>query len=264
MLDGLAEGYRKIRNTVRFALSNLFDFDPAKDSVEKLLPLDQWASSKLDGLITKVKAAYENYEFHLVYQLVVDFCANELSAQYFDIQKDALYTTKKNGPKRRSAQTVLYRIAKELLVVLSPVTSFTAEEAFAFLPGAKPETVFLEKFPEARAGFDAKVVADIDALFDVRSKVLPLLEKARQEKLIGKSLEAQVFISASGATKELLAKYGPDLPEFFIVSQVHLADSAEFSARVEKASGNKCPRCWQYKPEVGAKELCDRCSDAVS
>jgi len=264
MLDGLAEGYRKIRNTVRFALSNLFDFDPAKDSVEKLLPLDQWASSKLDGLVTKVKAAYENYEFHLVYQLVVDFCANELSAQYFDIQKDALYTTKKNGPKRRSAQTVLYRIAKELLVMLSPVTSFTGEEAYAFLPGAKKDSVFMESFPTARGGFDAQVVADIDALFDVRSKVLPLLEKARQEKLIGKSLEAQVFVSASGATKTLLQKYGADLPEFFIVSQVHLGEAAEFTARVEKASGNKCPRCWQYKPEVGAKELCDRCSDAVS
>ena len=264
MLDGLAEGYRKIRNTVRFALSNLFDFDPAKDTVEKLLPLDQWVSSKLDGLITKVKAAYEGYEFHLVYQLVVDFCANELSAQYFDIQKDALYTTKKNGPKRRSAQTVLYRIAKELLVLLAPVTSFTADEAYAFLPGQKHESIFLEKFPEARGGFDTKVVAEFDELFAVRSNVLPLLEKARQEKLIGKSLEAQVFIAAAGATKTLLDTYAADLPEVFIVSQVQVMEGVGFSARVEKASGNKCPRCWQYKPEVGAKELCDRCTDAVS
>ena len=108
--------------------------------------------SKLDGLTEKVNKAYENYEFHLVFQTVVDFCANELSAQYFDIQKDTLYTGKKDGLKRRSAQTALYRIAKEMLVVLAPVTSFTAEEAYEFLPGTKSASVFLEPFPKPARG----------------------------------------------------------------------------------------------------------------
>jgi|APLak6261679142_1056127.scaffolds.fasta_scaffold00006_89 isoleucyl-tRNA synthetase len=264
ILDGLSEGYRKIRNTVRYALSNLFDFDPVKDTAP-LLPLEQWVLAKLDVLTEKVKQAYESYEFHLVYQSVVDFCANELSAQYFDIQKDTLYTSRKDGAKRRSAQTALYRIAKDLLVMLSPVTSFTADEAWEFLPGAKEQSVFLEKFPAPRGQVNAALVADFDALFHVRAQVLPVLENARREKLIGKSVEAQVTITASGATAALLQKYAAELPELFIVSQVHLvAGTGEVQVSVAAATGNKCPRCWTYRPEVGAQELCVRCTDAVA
>jgi isoleucyl-tRNA synthetase len=266
ILDGLAEGYRKIRNTVRYALSNLFDFDPAKDAVptEKLLPLEQWVLARLDGLTEKVHKAYEAYEFHLVFQTVVDFCANELSAQYFDIQKDTLYTQKKDGVKRRSSQTALYRIAKELLVVLAPVTSFTSEEAYEYLPGAKAKSVFLEAFPKPKGGVAAQVVADFDALFQVRAAVLAPLEVARRDKLIGKSVEAKVIVTASGATHALLSKYASELAEFFIVSQVELVSgTGEVSAKVEAATGNKCPRCWTYKAEVGAKEVCDRCAEAL-
>ena len=267
ILDGLSEGYRKIRNTVRYALSNLFDFDPATDSVPvaQLLPLEQWVLAKLDGLGDKVHRAYEAYEFHLVFQSVVDFCANELSAQYFDIQKDTLYTRKKDGLKRRSAQTALYRIAKEMLVILSPVMSFTAEEAYEFLPGAKQKSVFLEAFPKPLGQSNAVVVTDFDALFQVRAAVLPVLEAARRDKLIGKSAEAQVTVTASGATKALLDKYADDLAEFFIVSQVHLeAGTGEVAVKFAAATGQKCPRCWTFKPEVGAQELCVRCTEAVS
>ena len=175
ILDGLSEGYRKIRNTVRYALSNLFDFDPAKGSVTKLLPLEQWVLARLDALVKKVTRAYEQYEFHLVFQTVVEFCANELSAQYFDIQKDTLYTSRKDGAKRRSAQTALYRIARELLVVLAPVMSFTSEEAYGYLPGARLKSVFLEPFPKPVGGNDAAIVAEYDQLFSVRAGVLPLL-----------------------------------------------------------------------------------------
>ncbi len=267
ILDGLSEGYRKIRNTVRYALSNLFDFDPAKDAVPagKLLPLEQWVLAKLDGLTEKVNKAYEAYEFHLVFQSVVDFCANELSAQYYDIQKDTLYTSRKDGLKRRSAQTALYRIAREMLIILSPVTSFTSEEAYEFLPGAKHASVFMEAFPKPSGQVNAAVVADFDALFQVRSAVLPVLENARRDKHIGKSTEAQVTITASGATQALLAKFAPDLAELFIVSQVHLAAGAgELQITVAGATGAKCPRCWTFKPEVGAQELCVRCTEAVS
>ncbi len=264
LLDNLAEGYRKIRNTIRYALSNLYDFVPERDSVKELLPLEQWVSSKLDALVTKVREAYDRYEFHLVYQSVVEFCAVELSALYFDIQKDVLYTSKANGPKRRSAQTMLYRIAKELLVLLAPITSFTGEEAYAFLPGEKKDSVFQETFPTPRGPHNEQAVRDYDALFAVRANVLPLIEKARQEKLVGKSLEAQVQVTAGGAELKLLQQYAQELPEIFIVSQVTVKEGAEFEATVERAAGNKCPRCWQFKPEVGAQELCVRCTDAVA
>jgi isoleucyl-tRNA synthetase len=275
ILDGLAEGYRKIRNTVRYALSVVNDFDPKQDAVPdaELLPLEQWVSSKLDTLGSKVKQAYDAYEFHLVFHSIVEFCANELSAQYFDIQKDTLYTGKKTGLKRRSAQTVMHRIARELLVMLAPVTSFTAEEAWTYLPGEKPASVFLADFPTPRGGFKPETVASLDALFGVRKQVLPLLEAARRDKLIGKSLEAKVTLTASGATKKLLDAHAADLAELFIVSQVELAAapsekatkvSDELHAEVGQASGTKCPRCWAYRPEVGAQELCVRCTEAVA
>jgi isoleucyl-tRNA synthetase len=275
ILEGLSEGYRKIRNTVRYALSNLFDFDPVKDAVAPaaLLPLDQWVSAKLDLLTEKVKKAYETYEFHLVYHSIVEFCSNELSAQYFDIQKDTLYTSRKDGAKRRSAQTALFRIAHDLLVMLAPVTSFTSEEAFAYLPGKRPASVFLARFPAVQGVADDAKVAEYDRLFDVRRAVLPLLEGARRDKLIGKSLEAQVTLTATDGLKALLERHLADLPEFFIVSQVQLADVAGekavvvaegLKAEVTSASGARCPRCWAYRPEVGAQELCDRCTEAVS
>src|SRR5690606_7223586 len=150
ILKGLSEGYRKIRNTLRYALSNLYDFDPAKDAipVEELLPLDRWARSQLSALVERTRAAYEDYEFHLVYSAVVDFCAGDLSAVYFDILKDRLYTSKADGHARRSAQTVLLEIAETLLRLLAPVMSFTSEEAWQHLPGEREESVFFAGMPE--------------------------------------------------------------------------------------------------------------------
>lgn len=263
MLDGLAEGYRKIRNTVRYALSNLFDFDPTKDSVKAPQPLDQWVNAKLDGLIERVNKAYDAYEFHLVFANIVDFCAKELSAQYFDIQKDVLYSRKKNGAKRRSAQTTLYRVARELLVMLAPVTSFTSEEAYGFLPGTKLASVFMESFPKPLGGLDAKLVADFDELFKVREAVLKPLEVMRADKVIGKSEEAHVTVTAPAATHALLTKYAADLAEYFKVSQVTLVAGDALSVSATKANGNKCPRCWLMKAEVGAKEICDACAEAL-
>ncbi len=273
ILDDRSEGYRKIRNTVRYALSNLFDFEPAKDSVpvSDLLPLDQWALSKLDALLITVKKAYDAYEFHLVYHAIIDFCATDLSAVYFDIQKDNLYTGKKDGRSRRSAQTVMYRIAHDLLIALAPITSFTAEEAFAYLPGEKPKSVFLTNFPTARGVQNEAGVREYDALFEVRRAVLPLLEAARRDKLIGKSLEARVVITATGEMLALLTKYQAALPELFIVSQVALAETPSDKAitagalklEVLPATGHKCPRCWAFRAEVEKQALCTRCTEAV-
>ncbi|MHB8875662.1 MAG: isoleucine--tRNA ligase [Myxococcaceae bacterium] len=283
ILKGLAEGYRKIRNTVRYALSNLYDFDPAKDMVsdEELLPLDRWAQGRMNELVAKVRKAYEDYEFHLVYHSVVDFCAMELSSVYFDILKDRLYTAKANGKPRRAAQTVLFRIARDLLRLLAPVMSFTADEAWQLLKGAGTESVLLAGMPEAGAPADPALVARYERLFAVRSGVQQLLEAARRDKLIGSPLEAQVVLSATGKAKEFLEKNLSELPGLFIVSQVSLQPappekgqplslSGVFGedgvhAEVKAAAGQKCPRCWTYSEAVGkVREVCDKCAAALA
>jgi isoleucyl-tRNA synthetase len=283
ILKGLSEGYRKIRNTLRYALSNLYDFDPAKDAVaeRELLPLDTWARGRLAEVVARVKKAYEAYEFHLVYATVVDFCAGDLSAVYFDILKDRLYTTQATGLGRRSAQTVLYEVASALLRVLAPVMSFTAEEAWQHLPGQRAESVFLTDFPEPSAQVDAALAERYEKLFAVRRAVQVQLEAARREKLIGASLEARVVLTASGKTREFLAANLAELPGLLIVSQVELADEAspkalalevaqafgqgvEVKAEVLPAKGAKCPRCWTYAEEVaGGAEVCPKCQKAL-
>jgi isoleucyl-tRNA synthetase len=284
ILKSLVEGYRKIRNTVRFALSNLYDFDPTRDQIapEELLPLDRWARSRLSELIQKVTRAYREYEFHIVYHAVVDFCAMDLSALYFDIIKDRLYTSKATGKARRSAQTVLHEIAANLLRELAPVMSFTAEEAWQLLPGHSEESVFLAGLPlGTEISVDPGLMALYESLFAIRSEVQKLLEVARRDKLIGSSLEARVVLAATGADRELLQRAAAELPALFIVSQVELVDSPsaemqplkvstpsgtiELHAAVQRALGHKCPRCWTYAEEVGRDdEICAKCRAALS
>ena len=258
---------------MRYALSNLFDFDPAKDAVAQLLPLDAWAVARLNAVVTGARAAYDGYEFHTVYHSVVDFCATDLSAMYFDIQKDTLYTSKASGPKRRSAQTALYQIAQQLLIALAPIMSFTAEEAWGFLPGAKPSSVFLADFPAGAPAADAALMERYAKLFAVRGQLMGLLEAARRDKVIGKSLEAKLLLTATGDTSGFLKEHLKVLREMLIVSQVELSEtpsekavavSDTLKAEVLRATGNKCPRCWTYEPEVGAQELCNRCLEATT
>jgi isoleucyl-tRNA synthetase len=281
ILRSLAEGYRRIRNTIRYALSNLFDFDPERDAVPdaELLPLDAWARGRLDELSARVRRAYESYEFHLVFHAVVDFCGNDLSALYFDISKDRLYTWKPDGRPRRSAQTVLHRIARDLLRLLAPVMSFTAEEAWAHLPGASTPSVFLAGLPgEAPAAMPAGLAERFERLFAVRSAVQKQLEAARRDKLIGASLEAKVVLHAEGGLRDLIARHRDELPGLFIVSQVELADAPTermqpttgmagletLAVEVRAADGAKCPRCWTYAPEVARGEpVCDKCRRAL-
>ncbi|WNG32797.1 isoleucine--tRNA ligase [Archangium violaceum] len=282
ILKGLSEGYRKIRNTIRYALSNLYDFDPAKDAVkaDALLPLDTWARGRLAEVVARVRKAYEAYEFHLVYATVVDFCAGDLSAVYFDILKDRLYTTKATGPGRRSAQTVLHEVATVLLQLLAPVMSFTAEEAWQYLPGKKAESVYLTDFPEPAVKVDAALAERYEKLFAVRSAVQGLLEAARRDKMIGSSLEARVVLSASGKAREFLKANEAELPALLIVSQVELADAAgekaqalnvaqalgeDVKAEVLPAKGEKCPRCWTYSEQVASgATVCEKCQQALS
>jgi isoleucyl-tRNA synthetase len=271
ILAGLAEGYRKIRNTVRWALGNLDGFDPATQSVpvEEMEAIDRWAVSRLVEWEAKVKQAYADYEFHLAYHATVQLCAVELSAQYFDIIKDRLYTARKDGQPRRSAQTALHLIAGDLLRLLAPVLSFTAEEAWGFLPEPPAEdSVFYAGFPERTRPADAAALeARYERLFAVRGVVQKALEEARRAKLIGSGLEAQVTVRAEGDELAFLEANRAELPTLFIVSKVLLA-SGPLSAEVAKAPGTKCARCWGFYEDVGKDarhpELCGKCAAALS
>jgi isoleucyl-tRNA synthetase len=271
ILQRVADSYRKVRNTARYALGNLDGFDPARDALtdDELLEIDRWALSELDVLIDKVRAAYEAYEFHLVYQALYEFCTVTLSARYFDILKDRLYTFAPRNPARRSAQTVLYRITDALARMLATILVFTADEIWENLPGARSASVHLAELPTASGERDEKLAARWEQLFGIRDVVLGVLEEARVAKTIGSSLEAAVEVTASGKTYELLESYRDDLRYLFIVSQVSLTrtEAGEVSVKVRRADGQKCERCWNYSTRVGESArystVCERCVAAL-
>jgi isoleucyl-tRNA synthetase len=270
IMAGLAEGYRKIRNTLRWALGALDGFDPAKDAVaaQDLLPLDRWVLARLVAWEEKVLKAYEDYEFHVAYHATIQFCAVELSALYFDVVKDRLYTWKTDGRPRRSAQTVLHLVAEDLVRLLAPVLSFTASEAWAFLPGAKAESVFLAGFPSRKAPADAEALeVRYGRLSEVRAVVQGKLEEARRAKLIGSGLEAMVTVRAQGDQLRLLEEARAELPAFLIVSKVVLAEGP-LAVEVARAPGVKCERCWIFQEDVGRDArhptVCGKCADALS
>jgi isoleucyl-tRNA synthetase len=270
IVAGLAEGYRKIRNTIRYALGALDDFDPTKDAVavEDLEPLDRWALSKLAAWDEKVKAAYEEYEFHVAYHATMQLCAVDLSALYFDVVKDRLYTWKKDGRPRRSAQTVLWIVAQDLMRLLAPVLSFTASEAWGYLPGRPAESVFLAGLPTRDRPKDADALeARYGRLFEVRAVVQGRLEEARRAKLIGSGLEASVTVRAQGDQLRLLEEARAELPALFIVSKVVL-EEGPLSAEVARAPGVKCERCWIYAEDVGSSPehptVCGKCASALA
>ncbi len=277
ILQRVTDGYRKLRNTVRFALGNLHGFDPARDSVTEaeMLEIDRWALAELDAVIARVCEAYEKYEFHTVYHTLYDFSTVTLSARYFDIIKDRLYTFAPRNHARRSAQTVLHRIGDALARMLAPILAFTADEIWENLPPIENErraqSVHLATFPVSRQQPDALVLANWEGLFEIREEVLRALEEARTGKQIGSSLEARVEISAAGNAYDLLERYQNDLRYLFIVSQVEVLRSEEGASgvaiRIRAAEGEKCERCWNYSTHVGESSryptVCERCVAAL-
>jgi len=271
ILSGLAESYRKIRNTIRWALGNLDGFDPRTEAVPmaEMEPIDRWAMTRLADWVETVKKAYADYEFHLAYHATVQFCAVELSTPYFDIIKDRLYTWKENGRARRSAQTALHVIASDLMRMLAPVLSFTAEEAWGYLPESPAEdSVFYAGFPDRERPADGEELrARYERLFAVGAVVKKALEEARQAKLIGSGLEAQVTIRAEGEELALLESARAELPTLFIVSKVVLAPGP-LAASVAKAPGTKCARCWGFYEDVGQDArfpgACGKCAAALA
>jgi len=279
ILARLSEAYRKFRNTFRWALGNLGDFDPATDSVfpADMQEIDLWVLSRTEKLVADCLASYQEFGFHKVYRAVYDFATTDLSAIYFDAAKDRLYTAAPKSRSRRSAQTAVYRITYALVRLIAPLLAFTTEEVWSYLrkPEGSPDSVHLALFPQAEeltAGFTAEQrsrLGNWDELIAVRDVVLKQLEVARQEKFIGAPLEARVRLKAGDKLYSLLEEYLNELPGLFIVSQVALERAAgdELSVEIERAQGEKCERCWKYTTDVGEDPdfptVCAACKDAV-
>ena len=278
ILKQLSEVYRKIRNTARFILGNLYDFDPEKDMVsdDKLKEIDVWALMQLDSLEEKVKKAYENFDFHIIYHSMHNFCTIDMSTFYLDVLKDRLYTEKADSETRRAAQTTMYKILRAITLMLAPIIPFTCEEIWSYIPADKsynPDSVVLNDMPISTGKRDEEFMAKWDRIHAVRDDVNKALESARGEKIIGKSLEAKVILHAEGELYEFLTSLTENLKEIFIVSDVEIVNDGNgdnklevenLSVSVSKAEGQKCERCWMYSDTVGSDpedpHICARCA----
>jgi isoleucyl-tRNA synthetase len=282
LMQRAGENYRTIRNNLfRYVLGNLYDFDPGRDALpfEKLHAIDQYMLRETAALTADVLRWYEEFAFHKIYQRINHFCVVELSAFYFDIVKDRLYTFAPNSAGRRAAQTAIWKIGEALVRLLAPILSFTSEEVWQYLPNmaSRAASVHLEKFPAPSdilgpnvAATDSNQQDEWKTLRGFREQVLKALEEARNQKLIGKGLEAKVAVTASDPAYSVLEKYKDELRYLFIVSQVSLQKAASgngtggIGVQVSKADGTKCDRCWNYSTEVGKDAVyptvCERCS----
>lgn len=283
IMKRLTEAYRKIRNTCRFILGNINDFEPGKDSVkfEKLVDLDKWILHRLQLLIEKCVQAFDEYQFHVIYHSLNEFCVVDLSSFYLDIIKDRLYCEKKDGHLRRSAQTAMWTVLDTLAKLMAPILSFTSEDVWEFMPkyAGKTPSVFLTDMPKSDHKMMNNDLAERwEFLRQIRGEVTKILEKARADKLIGNSLEARLMIEADERTKSFLVSFGKDLPDLFIVSQVdfiqmsgsHVYESElipELKIAVLKSEGKKCDRCWKYDLAIGVNAdhpaICGRCAGVV-
>ena len=294
ILNRLVEAYRRLRNTARFLISNLYDFDPTTDSVQKsdLDEMDRWILQRTQSVLGRCREAYDKYEFHSVYHTLNNFCSVDLSAQYLDIVKDRLYCEGAKSKIRRAAQTTLYRILDVLVHLMAPILSFTAEEIWNYMPDKerRPGSVFLERIPDPDTSFNDPQLADKwDRIFRERGEVLKALEQARASGIIGHSLDAKVLFEAhngdrSSILRELVQADRNRLQDLLIVSQADTAsdslgpagieassyDAGPLNCRitVRKADGAKCARCWKYDPQVGRDQthptVCGRCASVLT
>jgi len=256
ILTRLSEAYRKLRNTFRYMLGNLHDFDPARDEAP-LCGIDAWILTRAEDLVKRCLTFYAEYAYHKVYRAIYEFAITDLSAIYFDVLKDRLYTSGPSSPARRSAQTALHRLNLALTRLLAPILSFTCEEVWehSSLPPSAQPNVHMDLFPapedltEGVAEDQRTASADWDALVEIRDLVLKALDVAREDKIIRSSLEAAVTLKTSA----LLLQYKAELPGLFIVSAVQLSDKAD-AIQVERARGEKCERCWKYTLDVGSDQ----------
>ncbi|HTL18211.1 MAG TPA: class I tRNA ligase family protein, partial [Patescibacteria group bacterium] len=271
-IDKVGETYRIIRNALRYQLSNLYDFDPAKHSLhdEELTGLDRWILAEYSRLEQEVLRAYDAYEFHAVYQKLSQFVAVELSAIYHDVVKDRLYTDPANSTRRRSTQTALHRLVGSLCKMLAPILSFTADEAWEFVPGKAVDSVHQLTWQPLNFSWSENERLLWGTLFELRALALPVLEQARQAKHIGKALEAKLTFGGKAALLERAKPQADSLRELLNVSQLELNPEGESPVTVSatKADGQKCERCWHWETDVGSvpqhPTICGRCVKAVS
>jgi isoleucyl-tRNA synthetase len=282
----LIEAYRKIRNTARFILGNLYDFSPEKDAVryEDMLEIDKWALSKVHNLLKEIGAFYSSFQFHKVYHAVYSFCVTDMSNFYLDILKDRLYTFKADSAERRSCQRAIYEILKAIVASIAPILVFTAEEIWLNMPKPKgaPDSIHLNTWPDIK---NLKIDNELEArwleLIKIRDLALKVLEAKRVSGIIGSSLEAKITVFAESEKDwSFLKRYEDIFPALFIVSQAELkkgkphssvadSDKAEGVAIiVEKADGEKCSRCWNYSVSVNKfkdyPSICQRCYNALT
>ena len=279
LLKQVGEMYRRIRNTFRFLVNNIHDFSPETDAVPyaEMEELDQWIVNKLHQLTETATIAYENYEYHRVYQAALNFCSTELSAFYLDVLKDRLYASGKDWKARRSAQTALHLLTVTLAKLLAPILVHTAEEVWNYvqLPN-KAESVHLADFPALETP-NAELLARWEWIFEARESVAKAMEAAREAGLIGKTgtirnqMEAKITVEADDAAYRALEPFAGELPALFLVSQVALSSGRQepgVHVTVSVADGVKCGRCWLMKTDVGVDaaypELCGRCAKAIS
>ncbi len=282
ILKQLSEAYRKIRNTARFILGCINDFDPDKDSVslDELEPIDKWALSRLDELNKKVRESYEKFEYHIIFHAVHNFCVVDMSNFYLDVLKDRLYVEKADSKTRRAAQTAIYKILDSLTLMLAPIITFTADEIWQFMPhdsSRNTEHIVLNEYP-ALTGVevDGDFTTKWERLHAVRDDVKKAVENARKEKVIGASLDAEIELFADGEMLDFLKANENELPVIFIASDVRVTEGnggdfhgeLPIGVTVRKASGEKCERCWSYSDTVGKSSdhptLCARCAAIIS
>jgi isoleucyl-tRNA synthetase len=272
ILSRVVDAYRKMRNTLRYALGNIDGFDLEADGVplDEMLEIDAWAMAMLDDVTTKVIAGYETYDFQSSYNALYNFCTVALSARYFDIIKDRLYIFAPRSHERRSAQTALYHIADSLIRLMAPLLAYTADEAWEAIPGDRQDSVHLAEFPKAAEATERADIlrTDWERIFAIRDDVLRSLETARGEKQIGSSLEAKAIVTADAETTRFLLGHYAQLRYIFIVSQVEVHEGDAFGVIITKADGEKCERCWNYSTRVGEFSMwptvCERCAEALT
>ena len=280
ILKRLMEAYRRIRNTSRFILGNLYDFDVNSEMVDydQMEEMDKWAMHRLQEVIKRVTEAYEGHQFHVVFYTLYNYCTVDLSALYLDVLKDRLYTTKAKSVARRSGQTAMFTILKAMTQLLAPILTFTAEEVWAAMPDwkGKEASVHLTQFPQVNDKYlNAGIGERWKTMIDAKAEIAKAIEQARKEKVIGHSLDARITIAAPEKMRALFAQHLEDLRALLIVSQLQLADEKEITkpykseeikglfVGVEKARGVKCERCWIYEESVGSDAkhptVCGRC-----
>ncbi|MDD5457008.1 MAG: class I tRNA ligase family protein, partial [Candidatus Margulisbacteria bacterium] len=259
IIGQVKDAFTKIRNTLRFMISNLYDYDPQKQiMIGNFEEIDGWILEELNLLIDQIGAFYENYEFHQIYHTIYNFCVIQLSSLYLDIQKDNLYCNAKTEPKRRSCQAAMEIVSGALIKMLAPVLSFSMEDVYKYLPGERKKSIFLETFPEKiDVKMDKKILEKYKKLLELRSLINIELEKLRKDKVIGSSLEAVVEL----VTPEKITVN--DLAAVLIVSEIKIISGKEVKVRVSKAGGEKCQRCWKYA-DLTADGLCPRCAEVVA